>query len=410
MIEFATIYLDCEGSPSLRASKLHTIDSALLLSTLAAFTLGVVMIYSATKASHVGGISLGDPPVRQAIYGVVGLLLMFIISRLDYRFMESFTVLFYIASVGLLGLVLLLGVITFGSQRWINLGIFPIQPSELVKLSVVVLLAKLYADHQRELDKPKWFMLAAVLAIVPATMVFLQPDLGTAIMVVAVFLGITLGAGVRARILVTTGLLSIPLVFIFWNWVMHDYQRDRLLIFLDPQKDLLGQGYNIIQARTAIGGGGWLGQGYLSGTQTQLEFTKVQYSDFIFSVVAEEFGFIGAVALIALLFLLVWRCLVVASRAQDAFRQPHSGGCCDLDWRPDIHQRRHEYRPHARHGHSAPLHQLRRLFPHEHVAGAWVGAERLATVKHGHVRGQPLAAWLGASGPYHATTPVKLCS
>jgi len=286
---------------------------------MAAFTLGVVMIYSATKASHVGGISLGDPPVRQAIYGVIGLLLMFIISRLDYRFMESFTVLFYIASVGLLGLVLLLGVITFGSQRWINLGLFPIQPSELVKLSVVVLLAKLYADHQRELDKPKWFMLAAVLAIVPATMVFLQPDLGTAIMVVAVFVGITLGAGVRARILVTTGLLSIPLVFIFWNWVMHDYQRDRLLIFLDPQKDLLGQGYNIIQARTAIGGGGWLGQGYLSGTQTQLEFTKVQYSDFIFSVVAEEFGFIGAVALIALLFLLVWRCLVVASRAQDAF-------------------------------------------------------------------------------------------
>jgi rod shape determining protein RodA len=319
MIEFATIYLDCEGSPSLRATKLHTIDSALLLSTLAAFTLGVVMIYSATKASHVGGISLGDPPIRQAIYGVVGLLLMFIISRLDYRFMESFTVLFYIASVGLLGLVLVLGVITFGSQRWINLGLFPLQPSELVKLSVIVLLAKLYADHQRELDKPKWFMLAGVLAIVPAAMVFLQPDLGTAIMVVAVFLGITLGAGVRARILVTTGLLSIPMLFVFWNWVIHDYQRDRLLIFLDPQKDLLGQGYNILQARTAIGGGGLFGQGYLSGTQTQLEFTKVQYSDFIFSVVAEEFGFIGAVALIALLFILVWRCLVVASRAQDAF-------------------------------------------------------------------------------------------
>ncbi|HKP52432.1 MAG TPA: rod shape-determining protein RodA [Chloroflexia bacterium] len=303
----------------MRAAKLHTIDLPLLLCTMAAFALGVVMIYSATKASHVGGISLGDPPVRQAIYGIAGLLLMFIISRMDYRFMESFTVIFYVLSVGLLGLVLVLGVITYGSQRWIDFGIFPVQPSELVKLSVVVLLAKLYADHQRELDRPKWFMLAALLAIGPAAMVFLQPDLGTAIMVVAVFVGMTLGAGVRARILVTTGVLSIPIAFVFWNWVMHPYQRDRLLIFLDPQKDMLGQGYNILQARTAIGGGGWLGQGYLSGTQTQLEFTKVQYSDFIFSVVAEEFGFIGAVALIALLFLLVWRCLVVASRAQDAF-------------------------------------------------------------------------------------------
>ena len=319
MIMVATILLDCEGRPSLRATKLHSIDLALLFCTLAAFALGVVMVFSATKASHVGGISLGDPPVRQAIYGVAGLVLMFIISRLDYRFMESFTILFYVATVGLLGVVLLMGVISYGSQRWIDFGIFPLQPSELVKLSVIVLVSKLYADHQKELDKAKWFILAGVISMVPAAMVFMQPDLGTAIMVVAVFLGITIGAGVRARILVTAGVLAIPLAFVFWNWVMHPYQRDRLLIFLEPEKDILGQGYNILQARTAIGGGGFLGQGYLSGTQTQLEFTKVQYSDFIFSVVAEEFGFIGAVALIALLFILVWRCLLVASRAQDAF-------------------------------------------------------------------------------------------
>src|SRR4029078_1731334 len=97
------------------------------------------------------------------------------------------------------------------------------------------------------------------------------------------------------RILIGTAILSIPVIYAFWTWVMHDYQRDRLTIFMHPESDLLGQGYNIIQARTAIGGGGWLGQGYLAGSQTQLEFTKVQYSDFIFSVVAEEFGFIGAV-------------------------------------------------------------------------------------------------------------------
>lgn len=303
----------------MRASKLHIIDFPLMLCTLAAFALGVVMIFSATKAQHSGGLGLSDEPVKQVLYGAVGLLLMFIISRLDYRFMESLIILFYVASLLLLGLVLAQGVITGGAQRWLPVGSLPMQPSELVKLSVIVVLAKLYADHQRELDRVKWFIFAGVLALVPAAMVFVQPDLGTAIVVVAIFLGITVGAGVRARILVGTGILAIPVLYAFWTWVMHDYQRDRLTIFLQPEKDLLGQGYNIIQARTAIGGGGFFGQGYLAGSQTQLEFTKVQYSDFIFSVVAEEFGFIGAVALIALLFILVWRCLVVAARAQDAF-------------------------------------------------------------------------------------------
>jgi rod shape determining protein RodA len=303
----------------LRASKLHTFDFPLLLCTLAAFALGVVMVFSATRASHTGDLKLSDEPVRQAIYGTIGLLLMFIASRLDYRFMESLIILFYAVSLILLGLVLVQGVITYGAQRWLPIGSLPMQPSELVKLSVIIVLAKVYADHQRELDRVKWFLIAGLLAFIPAAMVFLQPDLGTAIMVVSIFLGITLGAGVRARILVGAGILSIPVIGVFWNWVMHDYQRDRLLIFLNPEKDLLGQGYNILQARTAIGGGGMFGQGYLSGTQTQLEFTKVQYSDFIFSVVAEEFGFIGAVALIALLFIIVWRCLAVAARAQDAF-------------------------------------------------------------------------------------------
>lgn len=303
----------------MRASKLHTLDFPLLLCTLAAFALGVVMVFSATRASHVGGLKFSDEPVRQAIYGTIGLVLMFIASRLDYRFMESLIILFYAVSLILLGLVLVQGVISYGAQRWLPIGSLPVQPSELMKLSVIMVLAKVYADHQRELDRVKWFVLAGLLALIPAAMVFLQPDLGTAIILVAIFLGITLGAGVRARILVGTGVLAVPILFVFWNWVMHDYQRDRLLIFLNPEKDLLGQGYNILQARTAIGAGGLLGQGYLSGTQTQLEFTKVQYSDFIFSVVAEEFGFIGAVALIALLFILVWRCLAVASRAQDAF-------------------------------------------------------------------------------------------
>jgi rod shape determining protein RodA len=303
----------------LRSVQANNYDLALILSTLAAVALGVVMVYSATKGDHSGFLNLGEFTIRQGIYGAIGLLLMFAISRLDYRFMESFTIPFYVVSIGLLGLVMILGVIEYGSQRWINLGLFPIQPSELAKLSVLLVLAKIYADHERELSRAKWFILAGLITAIPAAIVFLQPDLGTAIILVAIFGGITFGARVRARILVTTGVLLIPALFVFWNWVMRPYQRDRLLIFLRPEADLLGQGYNMIQSRTAIGSGGILGQGFMNGSQSQLGFTKVQYSDFIFSVVAEEFGFIGSCALIALLFLLVWRCLVVAQRARDTF-------------------------------------------------------------------------------------------
>jgi len=126
-------------------------------------------------------------------------------------------------------------------------------------------------------------------------------------------------AGVRTRILLGTGILAAPALYAFWTWGMHDYQRERLLNFLNPEKDLLGAGYNIIQARITVGSGGWLGQGWMAGQQSQLGFQKVSYSDFIFSVVAEEFGFVGALALCALLFYLVWRCLVVARRAQDDY-------------------------------------------------------------------------------------------
>lgn len=303
----------------MRAKSLNQIDYALLLATLAAFVIGVLIIFSATKTNPTGAFGLNDFVLRQTIYGVIGLVIMLGLSRVDYRFAESFTVPFYVITLGLLGLVTILGAVAYGSQRWINLGIFPIQPSELAKFSLIVILAKLLTDKQRELHKLKWFLVAGMVAGVPTVIVFLQPDLGTAIMLGAIFLGMTVAAGVRARFFIGMGILAIPALYIFWNWVMLDYQRARLLIFLNPASDPSGQGYNILQARYTIGSGGWFGQGYLMGEQSQLGFLKVQYSDFIFSVVAEEFGFFGGVALVGLLLFLVWRCLIVAKGAGDTY-------------------------------------------------------------------------------------------
>jgi rod shape determining protein RodA len=143
--------------------------------------------------------------------------------------------------------------------------------------------------------------------------------MGTGSMLIFIFLGMTVAARVPARTYIMFGLAAIPAIYVFWNYVMHDYQRSRLLTFLNPEGDMYGEGYNLIQTRITIGSGGLFGQGYLNGMQTQGDFLKVQYSDFIFSVVAEQFGFIGGCALMALLFILVWRCLVVASRAPDAY-------------------------------------------------------------------------------------------
>lgn len=303
----------------MRSGSLNNLDFPLILCTLAAVGVGIIMVFSATKTGDASSLALNEFVIRQGIYGLIGLVIMLGVARLDYRIIESFTLPFYVVTVSLLGLVIALGKMSYGSQRWINLGIFPIQPSELAKLSLILVLARLLASHYNELHKVKWFIVALVLLAVPTAIVLEQPDLGTGIMLGAIFMGLCVGARVRGRIFLGAGLLSLPTLYIFWQYIMQDYQRLRLTVFLDPTRDLRGAGYNILQARITIGSGGWLGQGYLSGTQSQLSFLKVQYSDFIFSVVAEQFGFIGSLGLIALLFILVWRCLVVASRAPDTY-------------------------------------------------------------------------------------------
>jgi rod shape determining protein RodA len=295
-------------------------DYTLLLCAVVATVVGVLMVFSATQSSRGPSLTPNDFAVKQAEFGLAGLALVIVIARIDFRFLESFTLPFYLVTLLLLGLVVVQGVISYGSQRWLNfLGIIPVQPSELAKLSLVVMLAKVLSDHEKDMKRLKWFIVAGVLTLIPAVVVYEQPDLGTTIMLVAIFLGMTVGARVPARWFVLLGVVAIPAAFAFWKWLLHDYQRERFTTFLHPESDLRGAGYNIIQARITIGSGGLLGQGYLGGSQSQLGFQKVQYSDYIFSVVAEQFGLVGSIVLMVLLFVIVWRCLVVASRSPSAF-------------------------------------------------------------------------------------------
>lgn len=299
-------------------------DFTLFLSTLAAVAFGVLMVYSASQGIGSSDLSWSNLAVKQTVFAAAGLVLMLAMTRIEYHLLESFTWPLYLGAVG--GLVVLMianqlghdsAIKTLGAVRWFQVGPIQVQPSELAKPVLVLALAKLLGDNEKRLRRPQYYLASIVIMAVPAVLVYVQPDLGTALTCVAIWLAMVVAAKVPLRYLAGTVALAVPLVWaaLNTNYILKDYQRERLLIFLHPESDVLGAGYNILQARISIGTGGWFGQGYMGGIQSQGGFLKVAQSDFIFSVVAEEFGFIGAVALVALLLLITWRYLHVATGA-----------------------------------------------------------------------------------------------
>ncbi len=289
-------------------------DLVLLGATIALIVLGVAVIHSATIDTP----ALEELTYRQAIYAVVGLLLMLGVAAIDYRFLGNLQKPIYGLMIGSLIIVFVIGEISHGAQRWIDFRLFPIQPSELAKVLVIITLAKYLSDHGNEIWRFRYIVFSFFLVIPPMVLIYLQPDLGMTIVLAVVWLGLTLAAGMRLlhfSILGAASVLATPLI---WP-LLKDYMRQRIATFIFPAQDPLGTGYNLNQARIAIGSGGWLGQGFASGSQSQLHFLRVRHTDFVFSVLAEELGFIGALLLFSLLILVLWRILRAASLARDAF-------------------------------------------------------------------------------------------
>lgn len=292
-------------------------DIPLLLFTLLLIGYGLAMIYSATYQPD-KPLTSSDLVVKQAIYALVGLGLLTLMLTVDYRILGNVAPLAYVLAIVLLAVVLISGRVAHGSQRWIDLGVFPLQPSELAKLLLIVALAKYMADHEEEMAQLRYVATSVVIVALPAALTFLQPDLGTAVVLTFIWIGMAVMVGVRLfhwLVLAVGVILAAPLAW----FGMHGYMRTRLEVFLDPQSDPLGAGYNVIQALTAVGSGGWLGRGFTSGTQSQLHFLRVQYADFIFSVLAEELGFLGACVLFFLLVALLLRLLKAAALSTETF-------------------------------------------------------------------------------------------
>jgi rod shape determining protein RodA len=292
------------------------LDAPLLVGILLLTLYGLFVLFSASDQSW-GVIS------KQLSRFLLGFILMFIAAQIPPEKYRVWIPAIYILGMFLLVLVLIFGHTGKGAQRWLNLGFIRFQPSEIMKLAVPVMVAWYLGTK----NLPPRFMpllISAILIIVPAALIAKQPDLGTALMVAAGGGSVLLLTGIRWRWLIALGIAiaaSAPIAWLF----MHDYQRSRVLTFLSPDRDPLGTGYHIIQSKIAIGSGGFIGKGWFNGTQSHLDFLPEHSTDFIFSVIGEEFGFIGALILLVLYTFIMGRCLYIASNAYDSFTRLLAG-------------------------------------------------------------------------------------
>ncbi len=291
------------------------IDWALLAAILALCAIGVGMIYSATyDPATQSSESLFRTQLIAIVFGLVALVAC---VAIDYRTLTSNALLIYGAIILLLLYGLLFGPTIASTRRWITLGFVTIQPSEFVKIAVAIVLAMLYGESRQGARTVGDLVVGALVLAVPLVLIARQPDLGTAAVLVPVYVGIAFVAGLRMRFLAVLALAGLLLVPVAWSYVLEDYQKSRIVTFLNPEQDARGAGYQQIQARITVGSGGLTGKGFLQGTQGQYKFLPVAHNDFIFSVLAEEHGFVGVLVTLGLYLFVILRGLEAARLSKD---------------------------------------------------------------------------------------------
>ncbi|HBT83466.1 MAG TPA: rod shape-determining protein RodA [Desulfuromonas sp.] len=291
-------------------------DWVLLLLVLLVAGLGILNLYSTTSGWAPAGLPIY---LKQLVWCGFGLVIAMTFCTFDYRHLEYLGFFLYGITLALLLLVMLVGKTTMGATRWIDLGFFNLQPSEVFKIVVIITLAR-YFSEKGDLRGNDLFLLLLPfgLLIVPVLLIARQPDLGTALLVMFIALTVILFAGLRRQTLTVLAFAGMAAIVGGW-FLLRDYQKDRIRTFLDPERDPLGAGYHIIQSKIAIGSGGFFGKGFMQGTQSQLAFLPERHTDFAFSVFGEEWGFAGALFLLALYLLIIIWGIYIARSAGDRF-------------------------------------------------------------------------------------------
>jgi rod shape determining protein RodA len=294
-----------------KLNQLRNIDPLIAMPAILLFLVGLVTIYSATAGK---GGALGALAYRQLLWGLVALVAFLAVFCIGHERFFNWSIPLYGAVLTVLFLVFVLGTVTRGAQSWISIGAMNLQPSEGGKVALALILSTWLYRYPPVVMRR--FVGSVVLAGVAGGLVLLQPDLGTAVVYGAITFAALLAAGAPKKYLVSAGLAGLLVLPLGWL-LLKEYQKLRLLVFLNPYLDPLGAGYNVIQSRIAVGAGGLFGKGYLQGTQSKLHFLPEPHTDFVFSVFAEEFGFVGAVVVIALFALLLWRLMGTGIRSKD---------------------------------------------------------------------------------------------
>jgi rod shape determining protein RodA len=301
------------------------IDWFLIVLALGLSAVGLVLLYSATNQTlRQDGLDPFTRVSKQALTIGIGLVVLGIMLSFDYRFLKIYAGFIYAGSILALLLVRVPGLgstdSTGTAQRWFEIAGLQITPSEFTKLALIITLAAILAGIRTPEPRLIDVVKVLILSVVPLALVFLQPDIGTSIGIAAIVVGMLIVAGTRLRhLLVLTVVGLIAIVFVFQTDAIEDFQRQRILVFIDPSSVSEDVRYNLDQSLIAVGSGGLTGKGYLNGTQTNLDYVPEQHTDFIFTVAGEEFGFVGAMALLVLFALLLWRAIRIAWLAKDPF-------------------------------------------------------------------------------------------
>ena len=290
---------------------MHHIDWVLILLLLINSLIGVAVIYS---SSH---YIPGNFHLRQLFWIAAGLLVLLLLLALDYNVLITYSLYFYTFCIILLLGVLIFGRIISGAKSWFRLPFFQIQPSEITKIAVILLLALIFSGYKKSQLSSNEGILSSVVVFIPIILISLQPDLGTALSYVPIFIAAVLLAGLNRKIVIVFVILALILGIAGWNYALKDYQKQRVITLLNPEQDPLGSGYHILQSKIAVGSGGFLGKGYKKGSQSQLRFLPARHTDFVFSVIGEEFGFMGVVFISLFYFLFLARLFLSVEKARD---------------------------------------------------------------------------------------------
>ncbi|MBU1118433.1 rod shape-determining protein RodA [Patescibacteria group bacterium] len=278
--------------------------------------LGLVLIYSTTTTEEA---RWSTEFIKQLVAFGIGVILIFVLAIVDYNTFKNYAYVLYAFLIILLIAVLFLGQEVRGTRGWFDLGIFQFQPSELGKVILLIILSRYFASVSGRVSRFQFVLVSGLITAIPFTLVMFQPDLGSALVYIAIWIGLLLFSGIKKIYAFFLFVSGAALTVFAWLFFLKDYQKQRIISFLNPASDPLGAGYNIIQSKIAVGSGGFFGQGLGHGTQSQLRFLPERHTDFIFAVLTEELGFLGGIIMLLVFFVIFWRIISIGRHSRDEF-------------------------------------------------------------------------------------------